>query len=85
MYPYHFRVIPLYNESAITFRDESFVDFLSLAFPLALKSCCTVALLFSFMVYTIRVSNSLDLGQARHFVMLDLGSNCLQGYQQTSQ
>ena len=27
---------------------------------------------------TIRVSNSLDLDQARHFVGPDLGPNCLQ-------
>ena len=27
---------------------------------------------------TIRVSNSLDPDQARHFVELDLGPNCLQ-------
>ena len=27
---------------------------------------------------TIRVSNSLDPGQARHFVGSDLGPNCLQ-------
>ena len=27
---------------------------------------------------TIRVSNSLDLDQARHFVEPDLGPNCLQ-------
>ena len=27
---------------------------------------------------TIRVSNSLDPDQARHFVMPDLGPNCLQ-------
>ena len=27
---------------------------------------------------TIRVSNSLDLDQARHFVGPDLGANCLQ-------
>ena len=26
----------------------------------------------------IRVSNTLDPGQARHFVRLDLGTNCLQ-------
>ena len=28
---------------------------------------------------TIRVSNSLDQDQARHFVGPDLGPNCLQG------
>ena len=28
---------------------------------------------------TIRVSNSFDPGQARHFVRPDLGLNCLQG------
>ena len=28
---------------------------------------------------TIRVSNSLDIDQARHFVGPDLGPNCLQG------
>ena len=27
---------------------------------------------------TIRLSNTLDSDQARHFVGLDLGSNCLQ-------
>ena len=36
----------------------------------------------------IRVSNSLDPAQARHFVGADLGPNCLQnclkGYQQTT-
>ena len=31
---------------------------------------------------TIRVSNNLDPDQARHFVGPDLGSICLQGYQQ---
>ena len=32
---------------------------------------------------TIRVSNSLDPDQARHYVESDLGPNCLQSYQQT--
>ena len=31
---------------------------------------------------TIRVSNSLDLDQARHFVGPELGPNCLQSFQQ---
>ena len=30
------------------------------------------------------MSNSLDPDQARHFVGPDLGSNCLQSYQQTT-
>ena len=33
---------------------------------------------------TIRVSNCLDPDQARHFVMPDLGPNCLQRFQQTT-
>ena len=38
-------------------------------------------LLFGRWIFSIppgRVSNSLDPGQARHFVRPDLGSNCLQ-------
>ena len=33
---------------------------------------------------TIRVSNSLDPDQARHYVRPDLGPNCLQRLQQTT-
>ena len=32
----------------------------------------------------IRVSNSLYPDQVQHFVVPDLGSNCLQSYQQTT-
>ena len=32
-----------------------------------------------FFKNTIRVANSLDLDQIRHFVGPDLGQNCLQG------
>ena len=35
-------------------------------------------ILSRYTIYTIKGSNSLDPDQARHFVGLDLGPNCLQ-------
>ena len=66
MYPYHFRVIPLYNESAITFRDESFVDFLSLqqgSSPFSLEELLHCYFLLCFLIHLKWLSSSFGLRQ----------------------
>ena len=77
-----FRILGPLDKSAWEFDSACWVIFHALVVICRLFSKFTFSR--SSFRNTTRVSNGLDPDQDRHCVGLDLGPNCLQGYQQTT-